>query len=239
MARTFEGEDLQGARFRDVDMRGAQLRGAWMADVEIDGIVEGMVVNGVDVGPLIEAELDRRHPERALLRYDDLAGAAGAWDAVGGLWAGTIERARLLPEPLLHERVDDEWSFLETLRHLVFVVDAWVSRPVLGADDPYWPGGVAHDVYTDGLPLDRDLDPGLDEVVGVWTGRWEVVGRVIADARADGADLDAVCPQNPAPGYPPFTTVPLRACLHAALWEPWHHRRYAERDLVVLEGRAS
>ena len=31
-----------------------------------------------------------------------------------------------LPPDLLHERVDDEWSFIETLRHLVFATDAWV-----------------------------------------------------------------------------------------------------------------
>lgn len=235
VARSFQGDDLRGARFRDVDLRGAQFRGAWLEDVEVDGIVDGLVVNGVAIAPLVAAELDRRHPERRLLDAPDRAGLAEGWAVLERTWADTLDRARRLPEPLLHEQVDDEWSFLETLRHLVFVVDAWVSRPVLGAADPYWPAGVAHDVYLGDLHLDRTADPGLDEVVAAWTDRVATVRAVIADA-AD-ADLDVTLPQNPAPGYPPWTMVSLRACLHSALWETWHHHRYAVRDLAVLEAR--
>ena len=54
------------------------------------------------------------------------------WDTVERLWADTLARAERLPERLLHERVDDEWSFTETLRHLVFVADSWTGRMVLG-----------------------------------------------------------------------------------------------------------
>jgi hypothetical protein len=42
-----------------------RVRGAWIDDVQIDGQIGDLRINGVEVGPLIEAELDRRHPQRA------------------------------------------------------------------------------------------------------------------------------------------------------------------------------
>src|SRR6476620_8280839 len=134
----FVRQDLRGSRFRDVDLRdsrmhdvdlsGAVLRGVQLDDAEIDGDIEGLTINGVEVGPLIEAELDRRYPERATMRPRDPAGFREAWDVVEQLWAGTVERARLLEPELLHESVDGEWSFIETLRHLVMATEVWVHR---------------------------------------------------------------------------------------------------------------
>ena len=37
----------------------------------------------------------------------------------------------------LDESVDGEWSFLETLRHLVFATDRWITGPVLDDADPF------------------------------------------------------------------------------------------------------
>ena len=62
-------------------------------------------------------------------RPTDADGCRDAWAASENLWQQTIEKASRLPTPLLHERVEDEWSFIETLRHLLFVSDAWVSQP--------------------------------------------------------------------------------------------------------------
>lgn len=31
--------------------------------------------------------------------------------------------------------VDGEWSFSQTLRHLVFATDIWLGRAILGSDD--------------------------------------------------------------------------------------------------------
>jgi hypothetical protein len=53
-----------------------------------------------------------------------------------GLWGGTVERARRLPPALLHESVDGEWSYIETLRHLVFATDARIRRAILGDPAP-------------------------------------------------------------------------------------------------------
>jgi hypothetical protein len=38
------------------------------------------------------------------------------WDTIEHLWSDTVARARRLPEDARQERVDDEWSFVETLR---------------------------------------------------------------------------------------------------------------------------
>src|SRR4028118_1089772 len=67
--RRFDDEDLTGAEFRECDLSGARLVGVVMQDAEIDGLVTNLVVNGVQVMPYVEAELDRRHPVAPAPRY--------------------------------------------------------------------------------------------------------------------------------------------------------------------------
>ena len=66
--------DLAGARFRGVDLSGVVMRGVELVNVDVHGEIVNMTVNGVDIGPLIEAELDRRYPDRAKMRPADPAG---------------------------------------------------------------------------------------------------------------------------------------------------------------------
>ena len=83
---TLENVDMTGSRFTRVDFTGSTFRavalhGVVMRDVEvsgttIDGEIGSLVVNGVDVAPLVEAELDRRHPERPLFRPTRRTGSA-------------------------------------------------------------------------------------------------------------------------------------------------------------------
>src|SRR4029077_18332910 len=47
----FEEVDLTGARFRNVYLTGAVIRGAVLVNVEIDGLIQDVTVNGVDVVP--------------------------------------------------------------------------------------------------------------------------------------------------------------------------------------------
>jgi len=96
------------------------MRGVELVDVDIHGEIVNLTVNGVDIGPLVNAELDRRYPGRAKMRPADPAGIRDAWGILERLWDQTIERARRLRPELLHKSVDGEWSFIETLRHLVF-----------------------------------------------------------------------------------------------------------------------
>jgi hypothetical protein len=68
---------------------------------------------------------------------EDASGFRAAWAETQQRWARTLEEARALDEELLHERVNGEWSFVQTLRHLLFVTDSWVGRGVLGRRDPW------------------------------------------------------------------------------------------------------
>ena len=68
---------------------------------------------------------------------------------------------------LLHEGVDEEWSFIQTLRHVAFATDAWVGRALLGDPAPWDPLDLPFDEMPagPGVPWDRDVRPGLDEAV--------------------------------------------------------------------------
>jgi len=70
------------------------MRGVELVDVDISGELQNVVVNGVDIAPLIEAELNRRMPERARMRPDDSDGFRAAWAVLERLWEGTLARAR-------------------------------------------------------------------------------------------------------------------------------------------------
>jgi hypothetical protein len=234
---------LTDARVRDVEVvRGSlwrvRMRGAWIGEVTIDGEIAGLRINGVDVRPLIEAELDRRHPDRAKMRPAEAGGFREAWDIVERLWAGTVDRARTLPPELLHERVDGEWSFIQTLRHLVFATDIWVRRAILGDPTPWHPLSLPFDEMepVPGVPWDRDARPGLDEVLALRADRMETVRRVLEGLTEES--LAARTTPVAGPGYPPPDSYPVAGCLRTVLSEEWEHRRYAERDLDVLEDRS-
>jgi hypothetical protein len=232
----FFAVDLSRARFRGVAFNGAIMRGVELADVRIDGEIQHVVINGVDVTSFVEGELDRREPDRAKMRPGDPAGFRAAWDIIEQRWDATVERARLLDPPLLHERVDDEWSFVETLRHLVFATDAWVRRAILGDPAPWHPLDLPWDEMPDipGIPRDRDVRPSLDDVLAVRRDRMATVRSVIAGLTADMLDT-AVAPV-PGPGWPPSRSFTPRECLLVVLNEEWHHRQFAERDLDALRG---
>jgi hypothetical protein len=230
----FHDVELSGSRFRLVALRDVSIRGAWLDNVEISGDVERLVVNGVDVAPLVEAELDRRYPQRARMRPTDAAGFRDAWDILEQLWAGTLTRAQGLPPEALHERVDDEWSFIETLRHLVFATDAWVRRAYLGDPAPWDPLDLPHDEMPDirGVPRDRAARPTLDEVLALRVDRQATMRRVLGELTDER--LAGRTEPVPEPGYPESEAFDVRRCLGCILIEEWEHRLYAERDLDVL-----
>ena len=245
----FERVDLSGAEFRAVDLTGAQLRGvdlsgvvmrgALLLGVDIYGEIENVTINGVDIGPLVNAELDRRYPDRAKMRPADPAGFREAWDVLGRLWGETVERARRLPPELLHESVGGEWSFIETLRHLVFAIEAWVRRAILGDPSPWDPLSLPWDEMPDtpGVPRDRDARPSLDEVLELRRDRMATVREVITGVTE--ASLDSDTDPVEGPGWPPPRSFPVRDCLLCILNEEWEHRLYAERDLDALAARSA
>jgi DinB superfamily len=198
---------------------------------------ENLRVNGVDVVPLVEAELNRRYPDRVKMRPTDADGFREAWDILERLWQRTVERAGGMAPELLHERVEEEWSFIETLRHLVFATDAWVKRAILGEPSPWDPLDLPHDEMPDepGVPRDRAARPTLGEVLALRADRMATVRQVIADLTDE--KLAGMTEPVMGPGYPEPESFAVRRCLGAILNEEWEHRLYAERDFDVLEAR--
>ena len=229
--------NLSGSRFRNVNLTGSVLRGVELVDVEIDALIVNVTINGVDIRPLIDAELNKRDPDRARMRPADPAGFREAWDIVERRWDQTVARARRLPPELLHEQVDGEWSFTETLRHLVFATDAWIRRAVHGDPAPWHPLGLPWDEMPDtpGVPRDRAARPALDTVLALRRDRMSTVRELVDGLTA--ASLDARTEPVDAPGWPPPRSYPVRECLQVVLNEEWEHRIFAERDLTVLETR--
>jgi hypothetical protein len=235
----FRASDLTKVRFRGVHLSGVVMRGVELVDVDIHGEILRLTVNGVDVGPLVDAELDRRHPDRARMRPTDPAGFRQAWDILERLWDETVARARRLDPELLHESVDGEWSFIETLRHLVFATDAWIRRGMLGDPSPWHPLDLPWDEMPDtpGIPRDREARPSLDSMLELRRDRMDTMREVLAGL-TDGT-LNSHTDPVEGPGWPPPRSFPVRECLRCILNEEWEHRLYAERDLAVLEARSS
>jgi hypothetical protein len=260
----FSGQELAGARFervslrgasftdvylndasmRDIDFSGAQIRGALfdrtrmrgveLVNVDIYGELQNVVVNGVDIAPLVEAELNRRMPERARMRPDDPDGFRAAWAILERLWEGTTARARTFPAAALNQSVDDEWSFIQTLRHLNFASAAWVGRMILGNASPWHELDLPWDEAPgwDGIPWDREARPSLDQVLAVRNQRQAMVRGVI-DALTEEQLAAGVT--RTEPGWPRLEDFPVKECLRIVLNEEWEHRLYAERDLTVVE----
>jgi hypothetical protein len=228
--------DLGQALLHDVNLHGAELRGVELTDVRITGEIQNVTINGVDVGPLVEAELDRRDPDRVKMRPSDPAGFREAWDLLERRWSETVERARALPPELLHESVNDEWSFIETLRHLAFATDAWVRRAILGDPSPWHPLDLPWDEMPDlpGVPRDRAARPSLDEALALRKDRMATVRRYV-DQLTEAQLAGHTTPVTGAPGWPHPISYPIRECLSIVLNEEYQHRQYAERDLTTLE----
>ncbi|MEU4601437.1 DinB family protein [Kribbella sp. NPDC023972] len=231
--------DLRGARFVDCDLTRAKIVDGCLVDLDISGYVSNLVVNGIDVTGYVEAELDRRHPERVQLRnIQDADGFRAMWTTIERLWSELTARAERLPEPVRHERVDDEWSYVETMRHLIFITDSWVRRTILDQERPFHPLALPQTAYdpADAAALGMDLDakPSYAEVLEARADRVAVVRRVL-DGLTD-ADLGRPCLRSPAPGYPEGER-PVAECLAVLMEEECEHHRFATRDLTLLESR--
>jgi hypothetical protein len=225
----FAEADFSGARFHGVNFSNVTISDAWLFDVNISGLVGSLSVNGVDVRAYVEAELDRRHPERRLLAPSDPDGVRTAWATVEGFSAATLDRARGLRPEQLDESVDGEWSFLETLRHLVFATDRWITGPVLGEARPFHPLGMPNpplDEVPDGM-FTLDARPSFDEVMAVRRDRMDRVAGYVAGV--DATELERKVPS------PNGGAIAVLSCLHVVFREEWEHDRYADRDLGVLE----
>lgn len=222
VTKRFEGEDWSGAYFHNVDLSGSRIQEGNFDGARFSGFVGSLTINGFAVWPLIQAELVRLHPEYAELRPDDVPGCRRALDIVLGQLEQTIARAAELPDEKRRERVDDEWSALESMRHLVFVIDLWLRTVIRGERDALDPVGLPN---TADAPIDPNADPGFEKVLGAWKGRREMLRSYVAEV--DSAQLDL-----------PPATPDYESSIREALWvifeELWWHNQYMARDLAVL-----
>lgn len=233
---TFTGVNLRGARFVRSDLSGSVMRGVDAAGADIgapwlqeDGGI--LLVNGLDVVPLVEAELNRRFPGRAARGARDPDGLPAAWAALELAWQAALERVAAMPAGTVDVSVDGEWSFAQTLRHLVMATDTWLGRGILELERPYHPLGQPNAEYaTDGYDLSvfSAATPPLAQVLAVRAERQTMVRGFLAAVTE--AELSAQR-RNP---WAPEVPVTVRSCLHTILNEEWEHLRYALRDLDAV-----
>lgn len=222
----FWGARLRGALFRDVDLTGARITQANVVDVEIDSFVDRLVVNGVDVTAYVN-EHDEWYPLRAMLRPTTIEEVRAALTATDEAWTDTIAHARALPDEALHRSVDGEFSFVETLRHVVFAADKWCTSPVLG--EPFDPMGLPNRGSLD-FPwpgLDRDARPTTDEALAAWADRLARIDAFLDTPAAQDLDRVVDVLENG-----PHTT---HDCIGVVFEEAFWHNRYARRDLAKLQ----
>jgi DinB superfamily/Pentapeptide repeats (8 copies) len=222
----FWGADLTGARFRDVNLTDAKISHAWLVNVDIDALVDKVVINGVDVTAYVN-EHDPWYPLRAMIRPTDPEGMRTAWAALEDEWAKTIARAQTLPEDKLHEKVNGEFSFVQTLRHLVFAMDKWFTAPILGGS--FDPTGLPNTGSLDfGFPgLDYDLTPSAADALAVRADR----AKRFRDYLASVTTTDLTRPVDVLENG----TNPVQECIYTVLEEEFWHNRYALRDLALLQ----
>lgn len=168
-------------------------------------------------------------------------GIRQAWSIIEERWESTFERVTGLPESMLHERVNDEWSFVETQRHLLFAADVWLRRDAVGDAHQWHRLGMPPDLRT-GQPdpnnaverwgIDVFATPSCAEVLAVRREYLSLV-RELAD-RLTPEELNRPTSCNP-PWIPATTPVQMRSCFGVVIREEWEHHGFATRDLAVLE----
>jgi len=249
MAAFTPSHDLRGAEFVDANLRGARFVEADLSGVVMRGVkVEGadidapwlcdresfLRVNGVDVIPFVEAELSRRFPGRADRRAGDPDGLRAAWAALERTWSATLERVAAMPAGTVDVSAGGEWSFAQTLRHLVLATDMWLGRAILQIEQPFHPVGIADTgTAADGFDMSTfaTTAPSYSEVLEARASRVAMVRAFLASVTS--GELTAPRKNPHEPSYPETTL----SCLHVILEEEWEHHRYAVRDLDAIEAR--
>ena len=225
----FVERDLRGARFVECDLSDVVMRGVDVGGMDIDapwlGEGPGLRVNGVDVAAYVEQELDRRFPGRSERRAESPESLRAAWGRAERAWDQAIERAAALPAGSVDVSVAGEWSFAETLRHLVHATDLWLGRAVQGrADEEFHPLGLGHGVGT-------SVPRAYDDVLAARADRVAMVRDFLATVTDEVLDEERRNPHDPS------EAETVRSCLHVILEESWEHLRFALRDLGTIESQ--
>ncbi len=233
--------DFEGATFVKVSFKGATLRfsdvsGVTMRSVDVDGLdidshdlfMGSLVVNGVDVVPLVDAELNRQFPGRELQKAQSPEGLREGWVAAQAAWQATVADT---PPDLVDAHVADEWSLAQTLRHLILATDAWLRGGVLRIEQPFHEIG---QIFTgaEGMGFDMSIfrvdPPAYEEILLVRAERQQLVTDFLARTTAEQLAEDREDPWG-------FDWRPsVGDCIRVILEEEWAHLRYIRRDLAAL-----
>jgi DinB superfamily/Pentapeptide repeats (8 copies) len=232
----FVGKNLRGARFVGCDLSGVVMRGVVVegADIEAPWLVEAgsFKLNGVDVVAFVDTELDRRFPGRGLRQAKTPEGLREAWTALEQTWAATLARAAAMPAGSVDESVAGEWSFAQTLRHLVLATDMWLGKGILRLEQPFHPLGLAdHSMAEEGWDMSvfASGTASYDDVLAARAERVAMVRDFLA-----ATTTEQLAEPRPSPHAPDYSETVL-SCLHTILEEEWEHHRYAVRDLDTIE----
>jgi hypothetical protein len=233
----FEGATFIKTSFKGATMRACDLSGVTMRSVDVNGLdIDGhdllfgsLIVNGVDVVPLVDAELNCQFPGRELQNARTPEGLRDGWVAVQAAWATTVADT---PPEMVHAHVNDEWSLAQTLRHLVLATDAWLRGGIMGIEQPFHEIG---QIFTSAPEMGFDMSifrtdvPTFAEILHVRAERQEMVTNFLAGATPE---LLAEERNNPWGGGDWHPTV--GDCVRVILEEEWAHLRYIRRDLDLL-----
>ena len=229
---TFVRTSFNGATFRSCDVSAVTMRSVDVGGLDIDShdlFFGSLIVNGVDVVPFVDAELNRQFPGRELQKAQTPEGLRDGWIAVQAAWETTVTST---PPELIDAHVADEWSLSQTLRHLVLATDAWLRGAIMGIDQPFHEIGL---IFTGAAEMGFDMSifradaPDFEEILAVRADRQQMVTELLSTATPE---LLAEPRADPWGGSGWHPTV--GDCVRVILEEEWAHLRYVRRDLALL-----
>lgn len=229
---TFVRTSFKAATMRACDLSGVTMRSADVHGLDIDGpdlLFGSLLVNGIDVVPLVEAELNRQFPGRELQTAQTLERLRDGWVAVQSAWATTVTDT---PPEMVDAHIDDEWSLAQTLRHLVLVTDAWLRGGIMGIDQPFHDIG---QIFSSAPEMGFDMSifrtevPTLAEILEVRTERQQMVTDFLTDVTQELLTEARDNPWGVGDWHPT-----VGDCVRVILEEEWAHLRYIRRDLALL-----
>jgi hypothetical protein len=229
---TFVRTSFRGATLRSCDVSGVTMRGVDVGGLDIDShdlFFGSLVVNGVDVVPFVDAELNRQFPGRELQQAQTPEGLRDAWVAVQAAWQTTVSST---PLEMADAHVEDEWSLAQTLRHLVLATDAWLRGAIMGIEQPFHEIGM---IFTGAGEMGFDMSifqteaPTFDDIVAVRAERQQLVTDFLAGTTPELLAEERNDPWGGGGWHPS-----VGDCVRVILEEEWAHLRYVRRDLLLL-----
>lgn len=238
----FKGASLIRSSFSGATIRFSNLTDLVVQECDVGGLsidshdlfFGTLFVNGVDVVPLVDAELNRRFPGRELQNSRTPEGLRESWEAVQEAWAKTVDET---PAQLRDARVGTEWSLAQTLRHLILATDAWLVSGVERQEKPFHPIGQIFTGAAEGgfdMSIFREAT-GFDEILSVRAERQQFVTDCLATVTEAQLEEERANPWDPEGDWQPT----VGDCLRVILEEEWAHLRYIRRDLDILRQQGS